>query len=71
MVRLRSLREGRPKRGRLGSDRPYVKYDFSELPWRWLYWRHRVPVTPMGNYLTQEPTLYAHRVMVLPVFIFP
>ena len=39
------------QRGRLGSDRPYVKYDFSRTPWRWLYWRHRVPVTPMGNYL--------------------
>ena len=36
----------------LGSDRSYVKYDFSGTPWRWVYWRRRVPVTPMGNYLT-------------------
>jgi hypothetical protein len=40
------------QRGRLGSNRPYVKYGFSGTPWRWLYWLHRVPVTPLGNYLT-------------------
>eukprot|EP00966_Prymnesium_polylepis_P229347 5307306-Prymnesium_polylepis.1 len=62
--RPRSLPCGRPgtERGRLGSNRPYVTYDFSGPPWRWLHWRHTVPVAPMGNYLAQKPTLYVHRV---------
>ena len=28
-------------------------------------WLGRVPVAPMGNYMTQEPMLYAHRVIVV------
>ena len=65
----------RPSNGvgfsRLGSDRPCTKYDFSGTPWRWMFRRHMVPVTTMGSYLTQKPTLYAHCVVVSPVSLFP
>ena len=52
MDRLHGAYRQAVQRGRLASNRPYVKYDFSGKPWRWLYRRHTVPVTPMGNYLT-------------------